>query len=104
VTFTAAGRITTHRLRGVRRRPDGHFAFTTKGDANNAVERWTMPADGRLSRAVYRVPRIGSVLLAIRRPLGWALLVGLPLLALGAYEIVRIWRPVREEPDAQNPA
>jgi signal peptidase I len=101
VTFTAAsGRVTTHRLRAVRRGADGRFAFTTKGDANNAVERWTLPADGRLSHTVYRVPAIGRALLASHTPLGWTLLVGLPLLALGSEQIVRIWRPSRRRPDA----
>jgi signal peptidase I len=101
VTFTAAsGRITTHRLRAVRRSSDGRFAFTTKGDANNAVERWTLPADGRLSHTVYRVPAVGRALLASHTPLGWTLLVGLPLLALGGEQIVRIWRPSRRASDA----
>jgi signal peptidase len=101
VTFKApdTGRITTHRLRAVRRGDGGRFVFTTKGDANNAVERWTLPPEGRLSRAVYRVPIVGHALLAIATPLGWMLLVGVPLLALGAHEIVRIWRRVPETGD-----
>ncbi len=102
VTFKApgSGRTTTHRLRAVRRIGDGRFAFTTKGDANNAVERWVLPAEGQLSRGVYRVPQVGRVLLWIGTPLGWALLVGLPLLALGVQEIVRIWRRSPEARDA----
>lgn len=102
VTFRApeTGRLTTHRLRAVRRMPDGRYAFTTKGDANNAVERWTLPADGELSRAVYRIPAIGRALLAIRTPIGWTLLVGLPLLVLGSQEIARTWRPRSEKADA----
>lgn len=102
VTFKApdGGRVTTHRLRAVRPAVGGGFAFTTKGDANNATERWTLPADGRLSRAVYRVPLVGHALLAIRTPLGWWLLVGLPLLVLGVQEIARIWRPAPEARDA----
>lgn len=101
VSFKApeTGRVTTHRLRAVRRGDHGRFVFTTKGDANNAVERWTLPADGQLSRAVYRVPLVGRALLMIRTPLGWTLLVGLPLLALGIQEIVRIWR---RAPEAGN--
>jgi signal peptidase len=94
VTFKApgGGRITTHRVRAVRVAEHGRFVFTTKGDANNSLERWTLPADGQLSRAVYTIPLVGRALLLIHTPLGWALLVGLPLLALGAQEIRRIWR------------
>lgn len=101
VTFKAVnGRITTHRLRAVRRGMHGRFVFTTKGDANNAVERWTLPASGKLSRAVYRIPKVGWVLMATRTPRGWTLLVLLPLVALGIREIVRIWRPARRTPGA----
>lgn len=102
VTFKApgSGRVTTHRLRASRRTESGRYAFTTKGDANNAIERWTLPADGQLSRAVYRVPLVGRALLVIRTPLGWALLVALPLLVLGTQEIARIWRRAPEPGDA----
>jgi signal peptidase I len=101
VTFRAGdGRLTTHRLRAVYRDANGHFAFTTKGDANNTVERWALPPDGQLSRTVYRVPAVGRVLLASRTPLGRLLLVGLPILLLGSDQVARIWRPVRKEPRA----
>lgn len=106
VTYKApvTGRVTTHRLRAVRDIGDGRYAFTTKGDANNSVERWVLAADGQLSRGVYRVPAIGRALLWIHTPLGWALLVGLPLLLLGVQEIVRIWRRAPEAGDAPAPA
>ena len=94
VTFTApeTGRLTTHRVRATRR--DGaKIEFVTKGDANNATERWTLPLDGRLSRAAYRVPLVGHVATRLRTPLGWALLVGAPLLLLAAQDLWRTWRP-----------
>jgi hypothetical protein len=47
------------------------------------------------------VPKLGRVLLLIGTPLGRMLLVVMPLLLLGLYEIARIWRPRQEEsPDA----
>jgi len=104
VTFKApdTGRVTTHRLRAVRTAPHDRYVFVTKGDANNALERWSLPADGQLSRAVYTVPLVGRALLLIHTPLGWTLLVGLPLLVLAAQEIRRIWRagPAAEAADA----
>ena len=104
VTFKApgSGRVTTHRVRAVRAAPGGRIAFVTKGDANNAVERWTLPGDGLLSRGVFRIPLVGHALLYVHTPLGWALLVGLPVLLLGAGELRRIWRvpPSLEDRDA----
>lgn len=95
VTFEnpQTGNPTTHRVRSVRRLGSGRYEFMTKGDANNAVERWTLPATGKLGRTVYRVPVAGRAMLWIRTPVGWITFVVLPLLALGAQELSRIWRP-----------
>ncbi len=95
VTFEnpANRRVTTHRVRSVRRGAHGGYDFMTKGDANNAVERWTLPANGRLGRTVYRVPAVGRAMLWIRTPAGWSAFVVLPLLVLGVQEVKRIWRP-----------
>jgi signal peptidase I len=90
------GSLVTHRVRSVRRH--GHrFELVTKGDANNASERWTMEADGELSRALYRVPLAGRLLAHTSSRQGKLLLIVAPLLLLGALEIRRIWRP-RESP------
>jgi signal peptidase I len=90
------GSLVTHRVRAVRRHA-ARFELVTKGDANNASERWTMHADGELSRAVYRVPLAGRLLARTSSREGKLALIVAPLLLLGAWEIRRIWRP-RESP------
>ena len=90
---------TTHRVRSVRVLKSGRYEFLTKGDANNAVERWTLPASGKLGRIVYRVPVAGHAMLWIRTPMGWIAFVVLPLLMLGAQELIRTWRPRAGEAD-----
>ena len=93
VTFsdpTNSGRMITHRVRSVRA-DGGQVNFVTKGDANNAVERWSVAGNGRIGRVVYRVPMLGYALARTRR-LGAIFLVAIPALLLGAYELVRIWR------------
>jgi signal peptidase len=98
VTFKDPGRggeLVTHRVRSIR--PHGAtVAFVTKGDANNAVERWSTPANGRIGRVAYRLPSAGRVVAAIRGRFGRLLLIALPALFLGIYELRRIWRPRRE--------
>lgn len=103
VTFKApgTGRVTTHRVR-TRRFENGAYVFTTKGDANNATERWMLLADGELGRAVYRIPKLGHVFLFVRTPLGRMLFLGVPLALLGAGELRRIWRPRVEGGDARS--
>jgi signal peptidase I len=97
VTYRApGGELVTHRVRSVRRR-GARFELVTKGDANNASERWTLERDGELSRSLYRVPLAGRVLVHTSSPEGKIALIVAPLLLLGAWEIRRIWRP-RESP------
>jgi signal peptidase len=98
VTFSdpkSSGRLITHRVRSSRPR-GGQFDFVTKGDANNTVERWRIPADGVISRVRYRVPEVGRLALLTRSPTGLVLLVLLPLLLLAVHELARIWRPQKE--------
>ena len=95
-------RLITHRLRRVRAK-GGMVEMVTKGDANNTTERWTVPANGRIGRVEYRVPKVGYALSFVSGKNGKLLLIALPAILLGAYELVRIWRapPAKEEaPDA----
>ena len=89
------GRLITHRVRSSRRR-GRQVDFVTKGDANNAVERWRIPADGVISRVRYRVPEVGRLAVLTRSRGGLVLSVLLPLLLLGIQEIAAIWAPGRE--------
>lgn len=97
VTFkdpSRGGDLVTHRLRSVR--PHGAtVAMITKGDANNAVERWNVPADGSIGRVRYRLVAAGRAIALVRGPYGRLLLIALPALCLGLYELGRIWRPRR---------
>jgi signal peptidase len=86
------GALVTHRVRSVRRH-GSRFELVTKGDANNASERWTIDVDGELSRALYRVPLAGRLLARTSSREGKLVLIVAPLLLLGAWEIRRAWRP-----------
>jgi signal peptidase len=93
-------RLTTHRVGGIWR-DGGKLEFVTKGDANNATERWRVASDGDLGRVAYRIPWVGNVTVLARRPLGFALLVAAPLLLLAINELARIWRPPSEQVDGR---
>ncbi|MBS1679270.1 MAG: signal peptidase I [Actinobacteria bacterium] len=85
-------KLLTHRV--VATKDTGsHIWFVTKGDANNTREHWRVAATGEIGRVVYTVPWVGHVAVLTRSKLGWALLVGVPLLLIAIEELVRIWRP-----------
>ena len=91
-----AGRLITHRVRAVRVR-GSRLVFTTRGDANNATERWQVGRADTLSKVRYRIPEIGHVALFAHGPTGLVALVLVPLGLLGIQEIRRIWRPVEAQ-------
>ena len=94
-------RMVTHRVRSVRRSSHGdRVDVVTKGDANNAVERWSIPARGHVGRVVYRVPKVGFALFRLRSGWGRLLFVIVPAIAFCVYELLRIWRPRRDEEGA----
>jgi signal peptidase I len=97
VTFrdpTGTRKLISHRVRRIRN--EGRFfRFTTKGDANNTFERWSVSSNGTIGRVWLRMPKLGYVLAQTRTPAGRIGLVVIPALLLGVLELLRIWRPQR---------
>lgn len=89
---TGRNRLISHRVREIHPH-GGAVAFVTKGDANNTVERWSVPAAGRLGLVVQRLPRLGYGLVWVATPWGRILLLVVPAVLLGIAEIANIWRP-----------
>jgi signal peptidase I len=88
--------LITHRVRSLKVH-DGAVDFVTKGDANNTVERWTIPIDGRLGLVALHVPKVGYALVWASGKTGRIALIAIPGLILGVLELRRIWRPRRSE-------
>ena len=97
VTFrdsTDQSTLITHRVRSFKVH-DGTVDFVTKGDANNTVERWSIPVDGRLGLVKVHIPKVGYALVWASGPTGRIALIAIPGIILGALELIRIWRPRR---------
>jgi signal peptidase len=87
-------RLITHRVRSIRV-TGGVADVVTRGDANQAPERWTVAADGRIGRVVYKVPHLGRLAAVLGPGPGRMLFIVVPALVLGAAELRRVWRPAR---------
>jgi signal peptidase len=92
-------RLITHRVRSIHARGSS-VEVVTKGDANNTVERWTVPVRGRIGRVELRVPRLGYPLVYAHSRLGLVLLVAVPALLLCVLELRRIRTSGEEKADA----
>lgn len=95
VTFrdpAGSKRLISHRVRRVRNEGTS-IRFTTRGDANNTFERWSVPAGGKIGRVWLRIPKLGYVLAQTRTPVARIGLVVIPALLIALIELLRIWRP-----------
>jgi signal peptidase len=103
VTFSdpnGGKKLITHRIRSLHV-ARGQVQVVTKGDANNTVERWTVPANGRIGRVQLRVPKVGYPLVYAHSRFGLIVLVALPAFLLCLLELRRIWTaPTPEETGA----
>ena len=82
VTFKSHGKLTSHRVRSIERH-GASLSFLTQGDANSGQEHWSVPANGRIGRVMYRVPKLGFVVVQVQTPAGRFVLIILPALLLG---------------------
>jgi signal peptidase len=88
----AQGRLITHRVVSATAEGD-RMVVVTRGDANDASERWVLAADAPTKRLVARIPWVGHLIAWLASPL---LRTVLMLLAAGGfllYGVRRLARP-----------
>jgi signal peptidase len=83
-------RTITHRVRTIRRHGNT-ISFTTMGIANNTTQQWSVPANGRIGRVTWRVPKLGWLLAPVRTTAGLILMVVVPTLGLALLALRNIW-------------
>ncbi|HMJ94533.1 MAG TPA: signal peptidase I [Thermoleophilaceae bacterium] len=86
-----ADRLITHRVREMRAQ-GGAVVFRTRGDANTASEHWQIASSEEIGRVVYRIPKLGWVLMFARSKGLFVLMLGGALALLLVLELMSIWR------------
>jgi signal peptidase I len=84
-------RLITHRVRDMHVQ-GGAVVFRTRGDANTASERWQVASEQEIGRVVYRIPKLGWVLMYARSKGLFVLMLGGALALLLVLELTSIWR------------
>src|SRR5436190_22197314 len=84
-------RLITHRIRSLHVHGDT-VQVVTKGDANDTVERWTVPAGGRIGRVELRVWKLGYPRVYAHSRWGLIGLVALPAPLRCPVELRKIWK------------
>ena len=93
VTFTDPAhpeRLITHRLRDARVEGDT-VHMVTKGDANDAPERWDVEVNGQIGRVMFYVPMLGHARAMVGTRQGYVVLM-LAIVILGAWVLADVWR------------
>ncbi|TSC70803.1 MAG: type I signal peptidase SipW [Parcubacteria group bacterium Gr01-1014_46] len=70
--------------------------FTTKGDANDAEDQTPIRLSDISGKVVFTLPYLGFVLDFAKKPMGFALLVGIPALVIIVDEIGKIVAEIRK--------
>jgi signal peptidase len=91
IADAATHRTVTHRVVSVTR-TGATVTVVTRGDANDASERWVLPAGASVRHVVARIPWIGHVMAWLASPLLRALLLALGAFAALAWGINRLRR------------
>jgi len=69
---------------------DGEFRYTVQGDANNAPDVAPVAHNEVRGKVWVSIPYLGFILDFIQQPIGFALIIGVPALAILAEEFGKI--------------
>jgi signal peptidase len=91
ITFSGSGRdrFITHRVTAIDR--TNGLVFTTKGDANNAEDPFTVPAENVVGKVLVHIPFLGFLFSFVKTPFGLILTLVLPGLFIIGLELREIW-------------
>ena len=86
---------TTHRIVADEVR-SGVFYYTTKGDANEDPDPQQVKQSEVIGKVLFSIPYLGYVLDFAKKPLGFALLIGVPATLVVFDEVANILRETRK--------
>ena len=86
---------TTHRIVEMRV-IEGELRFMTKGDANDDSDFREVTENQIIGKVLLDIPWLGFLLDTAKKPLGFAILIGIPALAIVADEVKKIWKEVKK--------
>lgn len=91
---------TTHRLIGDELQA-GELRYVTKGDANEDADAASINPDRIIGKVILAIPYLGYLLDFARQPLGFVLLVGVPVGLIALEEISSIIGEIKKKPVAE---
>ena len=93
-SISEQGPLVTHRVISVINQ-EGSLVFQTRGDYNEEPDTNRVASTRLVGKVGLHIPFVGYIFHFIRQPLGYGLLVGLPVLIIYAVILRRIWQQLR---------
>ncbi len=87
ITYEQQGKLITHRVVGVQ----DAAVITTKGDANENADPWRVRFADIRGKMALRIPYLGCFFAFVRQPVGWLLLVILPIALILYSQGKQVW-------------
>jgi signal peptidase len=91
-----ADRLISHRVRQMHAKGNA-VIFRTRGDVNTASEHWQISSKEQIGRVMYRIPKLGYVLMYARSKGLFVLMLGGALALLLVLELMSIWRAEEDD-------
>jgi signal peptidase I len=99
ITFGPASKTkipTTHRIQEIKVE-GGSPVYTTKGDANNAADTSQVQKKDVIGKVLFSVPWAGYAVEFAKKPIGFALIIIIPALAIISDEIIKIIKELKNK-------
>jgi signal peptidase len=94
--YTKTQTPTTHRIKDIRVQ-DGQEVYITKGDANGSPDTREITKKDIIGKAWLSVPLFGYVVSFARKPVGFMILIIVPVLVIVIDEVKKIIREVKKK-------
>lgn len=96
ITFRSGQELVSHRIVNVFHRVDGKY-FQVKGDANNTVDSGLVSERDVVGKVNFTIPYVGRFVNFVKQPLGFILLVTIPVLFVIISEALVIVEEIRKK-------
>ena len=86
------GMTVTHRIVAIKKGDNGDYAFTTKGDANEAIDGTYVTRENLIGKVMFKIPQLGRVQFFLATKVGWFVAVFVPALAVIIWDVIKIFK------------
>lgn len=86
----------THRIHDMKV-DNGRISYITKGDANDAPDKKVISEKDIIGKVLFDVPYLGYAVNFVKKPLGFFLIILIPVVIIICDEVRKIWKEIKKK-------